>query len=184
MPQAVICMLKTQLQAETMITRLRAAGLQIGDISVMFLERNGVLGLARDRDSQLTGGRLSQAVPSGPVGGVLGMLSGIGIATIPGAGLHITAGPIIAALCGGKGGAVVSTVAEALVSMGWPMTRARHYEDLVKLGNILLAVQAWQADEVAHALAVLHAAHGEDISVADELQFTGIKARQAPVALS
>jgi len=183
MSKAVLCILKTQLQAETVVTRLRAAGLQTPDISLVFLERSGVLGLARDRDSQLTGGKASSAVPAGPVGGVLGMLSGIGIVTIPGTGLHITAGPVIAALCGGNKGAVVSGVAEALVRMGVPMTAARHYEEQVKQGHILLAVQAWHPAEVTRATAVLREARAEHISEAEESVHTDAPSRSAPLAL-
>ncbi len=183
MSKAVICILKTQLQAETVVTRLRAAGLQTADISLVFLERSGVLGLARDRDSQLTGGRAGTAVPSGPVGGVLGMLSGIGIVTIPGAGLHITAGPMIAALSGGSPGAVVSGVAEGLIWMGVPMTRARLFEEQVKQGHILLAIRTWHADEHQRALVVLREARAEEVSEAEECIRIGGSSQQKPLAI-
>lgn len=168
MSKAVICLVTTQLQAEAIITRLRAAELQIADISLLLVERTGMLGLARDRDSALNGGKQQAAAASDPVGGVLGMLSGIGIVSIPGAGAHICAGPLMAALGAENTVGTPNSPAEALVRMACPPTHARRYEQMVRQGSILLAVQTLHPQEIQRATAIMLEAHADDICVSEE----------------
>ncbi len=177
MSRAVICIVKTQLQAETVVSRLKGAGFPTSEISLLLPERDGLLGLARDRDSALagpaaTGRRLPAAISAGStgsvIGGVFGLLAGIGILAIPGAGPFIAAGPIIAALGGTAMGAAVGGIAGALIWMGIPERTARHYETRVRAGQILVSVQTHHLTEIRRAERVLAEVGAEDVSVVED----------------
>jgi hypothetical protein len=62
---------------------------------------------------------------------------GIGALAIPGLGVFIAAGPIMAALAGAAGGAAAGGLIGALIGMGVPEYEAKRCEGKVKDGNIL-----------------------------------------------
>jgi len=74
------------------------------------------------------------------VGGTLGALAAIGTSlVIPGLGL-IIAGPLAAGLAGAGAGGVSGGLIGALVGWGIPQDKARIYEEGIKNGGIVLAV--------------------------------------------
>ena len=80
------------------------------------------------------------AAIGGGVGATLGALAAIGTTlALPGLGLLI-AGPIAAALAGGGGGALTGGLIGALVGHGIPEEHARHYEEGIKNGGIVMGV--------------------------------------------
>lgn len=99
------------------------------------------------------------------VGGMAGVLIGVGAMLIPGVGPILAVGPIAAALAGAVTGAVAGAVtggmAGALVESGVDADAAHYYDELVKVGGVLLTVRA---DEAQRAVArdVLER-HGADL---------------------
>ena len=98
MSKAVICIAKTQVQAETLVTRLEGAGVSTSDISVLMPDRSGSRDFAHEHHTKAPEGATIGGSAGGVTGGVLGLLAGIGALAIPGVGPFIAAGPIMAAL--------------------------------------------------------------------------------------
>jgi uncharacterized membrane protein len=89
---------------------------------------------------------------------------GIGALAIPGLGVFIAAGPIMAALAGAAGGAAAGGLTGALIGMGIPEYEAKRYEGKVKDGNILLSVHTEDSAERDRAKNILEVGGAEDIS--------------------
>jgi hypothetical protein len=177
MPQTVLCTVTTQLQAETVLTRLRGTAVASAEISVLFQERAGVLGLAQDRDSfpQTRNNKTSAGAP--PIGGIFGLLTDIGIVTIPGAGRHIAAGPIVTALGGGD-------VTDGLLRMGVPRQRAMQFQAMVMQGSILMAVRIAEPGEAIKTESIMRAAHASDIAVVTHIALVPEEDPQQPTTIA
>ena len=81
------------------------------------------------------------AAIGGGVGTTLGAIAAIGTTlALPGLGLLI-AGPIAAALAGGGAGALTGGSIRALVGHGIPEEHAKHYEQGIREGGIVMGVQ-------------------------------------------
>jgi len=93
---------------------------------------------------------------------------GIGALAIPGLGVFIAAGPIMAALAGAAGGAAAGGLTGALIGMGIPEYEAKRYEGKVKDGNILLSVHTEDSKERDRAKKILEAGGAMDISYTGE----------------
>jgi uncharacterized membrane protein len=118
----------------------------------------------QDMGVQVTQGTASGAVTGGILGGVAGLLVGLGTITIPAIGPFLAAGPLAAALgltgaaatttTGAVAGAVAGGLAGALISLGFPAEEAKHYEEEIKAGGILLMVPTIneRSDEVRRVL--------------------------------
>lgn len=168
MSKAVICLTNTQLQAETIISRLESAGVSTSDISVLLPDRSGTHDFAYEHHTKAPEGATIGGSAGGVAGGVLGLLAGIGALAIPGVGPFIAAGPIMAALSGAAVGAALGGVAGALVGLGMPEYEAKQYEAKLKDGNILISVHTRDSDEAERIEEILEDAGAEDVSVTGE----------------
>lgn len=168
MSKAVIGIAKTQLQAETIITRLEGAGVSTSDISVLMPDRSSTHDFAHEHHTKAPEGATIGGSAGGVAGGVLGLLAGIGALAIPGVGPFIAAGPIMAALSGAAVGAALGGVAGALVGLGMPEYEAKQYEAKLKDGNILISVHTSNSDEADRIEEILEDAGAEDVSVTGE----------------
>jgi hypothetical protein len=102
MAQAVFCLAPTEAQAIAIVDRLKAAGFSANDISVLFPDKTGTKDFAHEHHTKAPEGAAAGAGTGGLLGGALGWLVGIGALAIPGLGPFIAAGPIMAALSGGR----------------------------------------------------------------------------------
>ena len=168
MAKAVICIARTQVQAETIITRLENAGISTSDVSVLMPDRSGTRDFAHEHNTKAPEGATIGASAGGVTGGVLGLLAGIGALAIPGVGPFIAAGPIMAALTGAAVGATLGGIGGALVGLGMPEYEAKQYESKVKDGNILISVHTYDSDEASRIEEILEAAGAEDIAITGE----------------
>ena len=96
---------------------------------------------------------------------------GIGALAIPGLGLFIAAGPIMAAMAGAAGGAAAGGLTGALIGMGIPEYEAKRYEGKVKDGNILMSVHTEDSKERDRAKKIFEAGGAVDISYTGEASF-------------
>jgi hypothetical protein len=165
---AVIGLVATQAQAETIVDRLQAAGFSNNDISALFPDKTGTRDFAHEKNTKAPEGAVAGASAGGTIGGVLGLLAGIGALAIPGLGPFIAAGPIMAALSGAAAGGLVGGLAGGLVGMGIPELEAKKYEGKIKNGNILLAVHVDDGDEQKRAKEILEKGGATDIATAGE----------------
>ena len=168
MSKAVICIAKTQAQAETIVSRLESAGVSTSDISVLMPDRSGSRDFAHEHNTKAPEGATIGGSAGGVAGGVLGLLAGIGALAIPGVGPFIAAGPIMAALSGAAVGATLGGITGALVGLGMPEYEAKQYEDKVKGGNILVSVHTYDNDEAKRIKDILQDVDADDVSITGE----------------
>src|SRR5688500_17931935 len=139
MKKAVIGILDSHAQAETVVDTLTREGFATNDISVLFPDKRGGQDFAHEHSTKAPEGAVAGVVAGSVIGGTLGLLAGIGALAVPGIGPLIAAGPVMAALSGAAAGAAVGGITGALVGMGIPEVEAKVYEGKVRGGNILVA---------------------------------------------
>lgn len=167
MSTAVLCIAKSEGQAERIYHDLVNAGFNNDDISIIFPEPHKA-GVGHTKASKSPEGAAVGASTGGVLGGIVGLLAGMGTLAIPGLGPFIAAGPILAALGGLGAGATVGGLTGAIVGLGIPEYEAKVYEDRLRKGNILLSVHTMDSNEKARAQDVMKTAGAEDISSVSE----------------
>jgi uncharacterized membrane protein len=79
-------------------------------------------------------------------------------------GPFIAAGPIMAALSGAALGATTGGLVGGLIGLGIPEIEAKRYEEKLRNGNFLIAVDARDSDQVDRAKEIFKNARAEDIA--------------------
>lgn len=166
--KAIIGLVSTQAQAETIIDELARAGIPSSDVSVLLPDKKGTRDFAHEKNTKAPEGAVTGASAGGVLGGTLGLLAGIGALAIPGLGPFIAAGPIMAALSGAAAGAAVGGITGALVGMGIPEVEAKQYEAKIKDGNILLSVHVNDGDKIKSVKKILEAGGAKDVATTGE----------------
>lgn len=160
---AVICLVKSETDADRIVTSLQAAGFTNNDISVLLPDKSGTQDLAHKNTTKAPEGATAGASTGAVLGGTLGLLAGIGALAIPGLGAFIAAGPIMAALSGAAVGGTVGGVTGGLIGMGIPEYEAKQYEGKLREGNILLSVHTENGDQAKRAEEIFKANNAHDI---------------------
>src|SRR5580698_4076181 len=168
MEKAVFGIAKTESQAISIADQLKAAGFSENDISVLFPDKTGTRDFAHEQHTKAPEGAATGAGTGAILGGALGWMVGIGALAIPGLGVFIAAGPIMAALAGAAVGAAAGGLTGALIGMGIPEYEAKRYEGKVKDGNVLMSVHTRDATERDRAKEVFSRHGAEDISYTGE----------------
>jgi hypothetical protein len=168
MKKAVIGIVETRTQAETIVRQLQMESFAVSEISVLFPDNKGTQAFAHEQHTKAPEGAAAGAGAGGIIGGALGVLAGIGTLAIPGLGPFIAAGPIMAGLSGIAAGAAVGGLTGALVGMGIPEFEAKMYETKLKAGNILISVHTEDGDERKRAALVFKKAGVKDVSTQTE----------------
>jgi hypothetical protein len=166
--KAVIGLVSTQAQAESIVGELQRAGFSSNDISALFPDKRGTRDFAHEQNTKAPEGAVAGASAGGALGGTLGFLAGIGVLAIPGLGPFVAAGPIMAALSGAAAGAAAGGIAGALIGMGIPEVEAKQYESKIRDGNILLSVHTEDGVQRAQAKKILESAGAIDVVVVGE----------------
>jgi hypothetical protein len=166
--KSVFGIAKSEAQAITIADNLRAAGFTENDVSVLFPDKQGTKDFAHEQHTKAPEGAATGAGTGAVLGGALGWMVGIGALAIPGLGVFIAAGPIMAALAGAAGGAAAGGLTGALIGMGIPEYEAKRYEGKVKDGNILLSVHTEDSMERDRAKKILEVGGAEHISYTGE----------------
>ena len=168
--QSVFCIAHCRNLAELIVDQLKFHALSNRGISILYsdVEKNGRKGhhFGDDLNRQATDGASSGAV----VGGTLDWIMGIGALAVPGIGAFIAAGPIVASLRGIGDGVTAGRIAGGLTGLGVPESKARHYEDRIRLGNILISVHTESPAEAMQAKFIFTRARAQDICL-DENAF-------------
>jgi uncharacterized protein (TIGR02271 family) len=149
----IVGLFDRQTQAEAAINALKAAGIPERDIGVAMRDRTSQGELAEGTGTQAAEGAASGAVGGGVLGGVIGLLGGLGALAIPGLGPIFAAGWLGSTLAGAGIGAAAGGIIGGLVGLGVPENEARHFEQGVKEGRVLVTVKAeGRGAEVAEIL--------------------------------
>jgi hypothetical protein len=173
MKKAVIGILDTHAQAETIVEALTKAGVSTNDISVLFPDKRGSQDFAHEHNTTAPEGAVAGVGAGGLIGGTIGLLAGIGALAIPGLGPLIAAGPLMATLSGAAAGAAFGGITGALVGMGIPELEAKIYEGKLRGGNILLAVHVESAEDRKRAEDILKRAGIQNVDTASEARVPG-----------
>lgn len=181
--KAVFGILRTQNEAETLISDLQARGFSPNDISVLFPNKGATRDFAHEQGTKAPEGALVGAGTGGVAGGVLGLLVGMGALAIPGLGPLLAAGPIMAGLSGLAVGAAVGSMTGALVGLGVPEIQAKAYDAKIQGGNVLVAVHTVDGRQVDLAKEIFVANKVEDIAVTTEANAPDAKPRTAQSSL-
>jgi hypothetical protein len=173
MKKAVIGILESDAQAESVVDALTREGIATNDISVLFPDKRGSQDFAHEHNTKAPEGAVAGVSAGGVIGGTLGLLAGIGALAIPGIGPFIAAGPLMATLGGAAAGAAVGGITGALVGMGIPEVEAKVYEGRVRGGNILVAVHVDSAEERKRAQDILTRLGARDVDTAGTARVPG-----------
>ncbi len=165
---AVLGVYPNYSSVENTVDVLKEAGFRNTDISVLFPEKAGSKNFAHDKGTKAPQGAAAGAGTGAVLGGTLGWLVGIGALAIPGLGLFVAAGPIMAALAGMGVGGAAGGITGVLIGMGIPEHEAKRYEVRVKEGGILLSVHSDNADWTKRAKEILERTGAQDISSTGE----------------
>ena len=167
---AIFGIYDTQNELDRAIYKLKIAGFQNGDISVLIPDPDEARKIVHERATKAPEGATTGATSGAILGGGLGWLVGIGALAIPGIGPFVAAGPIIAALAGAGVGGAVGGIAGAMIGFGIPEYEAKRYEHLVKSGGFLLSVHVGDESLARKAKAILRESGAKDIASTHEVK--------------
>ena len=166
--KAVFGIAKSESQAIDIADHLKVAGFTENDVSVLFPDKQGSKDFAHEQHTKAPEGAATGGASGAVLGGALGWMVGIGALAIPGLGVFIAAGPLMATLAGAAGGAAAGGLTGALIGMGIPEYEAKRYEGKVKDGNILLSIHTEDSKERDRAKKILENGGAVDISYTGE----------------
>ncbi len=145
MSQTLIALYDHYSDAEAVVRELEAAEVPHGDISVVASNIGDRYATRTKERSEAGTGAAAGATLGAVVGGAGGVLAGLGILAIPGAGPVVAAGWLIAAATGAAGGAVIGGAGGgligSLVSSGIPKEDAQIYAEGVRRGGTIVTVR-------------------------------------------
>lgn len=170
MEPALVCVARTQEQAQQIINRLREAGFSAKDTSVLFSTSKELLKIESGHETKRAEGAAAGFSIGAITGGLTGLLLALTVFDVPEVGILIALGPIvvhIADAVAGVAGSAVGAIAGALVGVRLPDHLAKFYEKAVEEGHVLISVHVEDPARRAIAKHIFEANGGEDISALD-----------------
>jgi|EndMetStandDraft_5_1072996.scaffolds.fasta_scaffold30856_1 hypothetical protein len=192
MKKVIFALANSEEHAQRIVDRLQQAGFDNEDISFLMSDKEGKMELREDRrgdlevfenktsgknkkgtlghekHSKAPEGSVTGGVAGGVIGGSLGLLAGIGSLAIPGLGMFIAAGPIVAALSGSAVGGAVGLLVGSLIGLGIPEYEAKKYESKLKKGHLLICVHTNDSNHLDRAKEILQNEGATDIGTSKE----------------
>lgn len=171
---SVYCIVPSEADACRIVDRLKAAGFQRDDVSVLLPDRSGTRDFAHEKNTKAPEGATIGAGSGALLGGTLGWLAGIGALAIPGVGPFVAAGPIMAMLGGAALGGTTGGVTGALIGAGIPEIEAKRFEGKIREGNVLISVHSENREEVSRAKKIFEECNADDIATSGEASVKGV----------
>lgn len=168
MAQAVFGIVRTHEAAGLLIQRLQATGFHRNDVSILAPQDHGQENLVVEKQTKALEGTATGASAGGVLGGVLGLLAGIGTLAVPGLGILVAAGPLLATLSGIGIGASVGGLAGGLIGLGIPEFEAKRYQGHLEQGSILISIHCRNDADIEQARHILESGGAADIAVVRE----------------
>lgn len=166
---SVFGLFRDQEMLSKAVDALHAAGFFSADISALLPDGDSTRAFAHEKHTKAPEGAAAGAATGVLAGGTLGLLLGIGAIAIPGLGMFVAAGPIMAALAGAGAGGAVGTLTGALIGMGIPEYEAKRYESFISSGGMLLSVHCSDREMEKRARSILDGFGGSEIGKEREL---------------
>jgi uncharacterized membrane protein len=145
-------------QARDAILKLREAGFSQENISMV--TRSGGDNAERKSDSNVA----TDAGIGAAAGGLGGILLSLAAMTVPGIGMVVAAGPLLAALGGAGIGAVAGGLIGALTDVGVPEEEAHYYAEGVRRGDAVVTIRANTAGDAERARNIMNDNGAADIA--------------------
>lgn len=165
---AVFGIFESRIDLESCVDRLKLAGFNNSDISVLLPDASGNQNFAHQKGTKAPEGVSTGATGGLALGGVLGWLAGVGALAIPGVGPLVAAGPILAAITGAGVGGALGGIAGGLIGMGIPEYEAKRFETHVRDGGFLMSVHVADSTWAKKAKDIMDANGGTGIATASE----------------
>ncbi len=160
--QLVLAIFTDRARAEAAVQALQQRGLADDQISVLFRHDDVTVSaeeaVAIDREAESTG---TAVAVGGTVGGLAGLVGGLAMFSIPGLGPFFGVGVLATTIAGAALGSAAGERAAHFQQLGLPEERSARYSTALEAGEIVLAVQANNAQDVIASREVL-AVHGAD----------------------
>lgn len=182
MQASIYCTTRDSADAEAIVDDLKGAGFSNASISALMPDKRATRDFATEHHTKAPEGATTGGVAGMGVGAGLGWLAGIGALAIPGLGPFIAAGPIMAALSGAAIGTATGGIIGALVGMGIPEIEAKHYDEKVRGGHVLISVHVDDLAERERAREIFARHNAEDISTGEAT--LGTTTRSGPIGPS
>lgn len=149
MSKTIFCIVPTEFQAESILNELRVAGLQDETFSILLADK-------------------TRAIVRGVTGSVatdsaVGWLPQIESIIISGTGAFIGNGILATAVNEAAAGSHKGALARGLTGMGLTSEHADAYEEKLRNGNVVLAIEANDDDQATIIRAVFEQGGAEDI---------------------
>jgi hypothetical protein len=141
MPKTITALFNTRQESESALRKLEQAGFTRDQITMLVSEETRGRHFGIDDNSKAQEGAATGAAIGGLVGALYLSLASAGTLMIPGLNL-IVSGALVGALAGLGAGAATGGLVGALVGLGIPEYEAKLYEEAVRKGAILIAVEA------------------------------------------
>ena len=154
MTSSIMATFKTRQAAESALVNLEALGITDEQISLVVTDETRGNTFNIEEGSKLDEGAAAGATAGGLVGAIWGALGTATAMTIPGLNI-IMVGTAVSAMAGLGAGAAAGGFIGALVGAGIPEHEAKIYENEIKNGAILLAVEPKDSDQKEQVQKVL-----------------------------
>lgn len=190
MKKVIFALVNSEEHAQRIVDKLQQAGFETDEISFLMSDKEGKYELRQEGDLEVyenktfpkgkkgtlghekhtkaPEGSVTGGVTGGIIGGSIGLLAGIGSLAIPGLGMFIAAGPIVAALSGSAVGGAVGLLVGALIGLGIPEYEAKKYENMLKKGHVLVCVHTENSNQLEKAKEILQKEGATDIGTSKE----------------
>jgi len=162
-PHSIFCIATSHFQANHIVDQLKIANIANDDISALLADQGATRDFCCGKTTMTSDAALAGAGTGAIIGVAWGWIAGIGALAIPGAGLFIAAGPIIAAMSGATIGAALGGICGGLIGLGIPEIEAKRYEGKILKGNILLSVHTANLRDIPRVHDIFNHAEALDI---------------------
>jgi hypothetical protein len=163
----VLCTAGDETQAMRIISRLKNAAFLRDDLSVLLRDRPVVRSVTSDRNPTALEPDTAGASAAGVLGAAFGWLAGR-TAPVVGPGPILGAGPIVSMLGTTRPDSATNGISAALLGMGVPEHKAKHYADRVNSGRILISVHSENRDQRQRTREIFQDEGAEDLAVSPE----------------
>jgi hypothetical protein len=145
----VTAIFETRYEADMALMRLEGIGVLDSQISVIATDEARANHFSVENTTKAEEGASAGAVLGGLAGAVAMAVTSAGALAIPGLNL-IVSGYLVSAVAGLGAGAAAGGFLGALIGLGFPEHEAKLYEEALRTGNILIAVDAHNSEQKKH----------------------------------
>jgi len=162
MTKTITAVFATRPEADSALRALDKAGFTKEQVTMLVTEETRGQHFGIDEHTKAGEGATAGAALGGLAGALYFGLSSAAVLLVPGLNV-VVFGTVISGLVGLGAGATTGGLIGALVGLGTPEHEAKLYEDAVRKGAILVAVQANDSAAVDTVKAILKDGNAEDI---------------------